>query len=485
MPRYGLEKNKYKYRLIFENIQDVYYEVSLDGKILEVSPSVEELCQYTRRELLGRSLYGLYDRPEMRDVMIEEILKHGRVNNYEVGLRDKDGRLVSCLVNAKLLVDDQDNPVKIVGSLQDITKRKRMEEAAQERERWLRALLAASPVGIVLTQNRILQWANASMYRMLGYEQGSLVGRPARMLYPDDEEHERVGGHLYAMIEEKGTGMMETRLISRDNRIVHAYLQSSPLDASDLSQGIIVAVMDISELKQAREHIHTLTSQLIKAQESERQMIAHELHDRIGQDLSFLKITCETLFDGDSLIDPRLQCKVQELSGKLQELIGTIRNLSYELRPDGLEQLGLLRTMEEYCRDFSREHGIAIHFFSTGLETVCFDKNTAINIYRITQEALFNIKKHAQATRANVKLIGSYPQLFLRITDNGCGFDPEQQLSQAVREKKLGLSSMQGRVSMLGGTMRIESGASRGTQIVVKLPYPESHDDQADEPPHH
>ncbi len=481
MPRIGLEKNKYKYRLIFENIQDVYYEVTLDGRILEISPSVEHLCQYSRQELIGKSLYTLYQDPGLRESLVEEILMQGRVSNYEICLRDKDHRLIYCLINARLLVDDQDNPVKIVGSLQDITERKRIEEASRERERWLQALLAASPVGIALTQNRILQWANASLYRILGYEEGALVGRPVRILYPDVEEFERVGGHLFAMIEAKGMGMMETRLLSRDNRIVQAYLQASPIDASDLSQGIIVAIMDISEIKQAREHIHALTSQLIQAQERERQMIAHELHDRIGQDLSFLKITCDTLFDTDAPSNPELRGKIKQLSAKLQELIGSIRNMAYELRPTGLERLGLLQTLKNYCGDFTREHGIRVDFFCTGLEGVHFDKNMAINIYRIVQEALFNIKKHSRASQARIKLIGSYPQLFLRITDNGCGFKPEQELSRVVGDKKMGLSSMQGRASMLGGTMNILSDASRGTRIVVKLPFPETNNDPSNE----
>ncbi|MBN2091370.1 PAS domain S-box protein [candidate division KSB1 bacterium] len=121
----ALKASEEKYRSIFENIRDVYYETSLDGIILEISPSVEELSAYTREELIGSSLSDLYAIPEKRAELIKLLLEKNNLPDYEVALRDKNGRLVYTSLNVKIIKDLAGNPLKIVGSLRDITERKR------------------------------------------------------------------------------------------------------------------------------------------------------------------------------------------------------------------------------------------------------------------------------------------------------------------------------------------------------------------------
>lgn len=123
----ALQESTRKYRRIFENIQDVYYEASLDGHILEISPSIERLSKYQREELIGRSLYEIYAETEQRDAFVRELLARRRVEDYEILLKDKDGARRVCALASSLVTDDQDRPLRIVGSLRDITERKRME----------------------------------------------------------------------------------------------------------------------------------------------------------------------------------------------------------------------------------------------------------------------------------------------------------------------------------------------------------------------
>lgn len=129
----ALQESEEKYRRIFENIQDVYYEVTLDGIIIEISPSIEEVSKYTREELIGASAYNMYADPEKRDEFVRELLKNGTLADYEVILKDKDRLQVYCSIYAKLLKDENSYPEKIIGSIRNITDRKQAEEKLRER----------------------------------------------------------------------------------------------------------------------------------------------------------------------------------------------------------------------------------------------------------------------------------------------------------------------------------------------------------------
>jgi PAS domain S-box-containing protein len=123
-----LHQNEEKYRLIFENIQDVYYEVSVDGVILEVSPSIKDISRYKRENLIGKSLYDIYADPNERDDFLSELKKNGKVSDYEVMLKDKDGSQRCCSVSARLEKDHGGSPAKCIGVMHDVSKRKRAEQ---------------------------------------------------------------------------------------------------------------------------------------------------------------------------------------------------------------------------------------------------------------------------------------------------------------------------------------------------------------------
>jgi signal transduction histidine kinase len=228
---------------------------------------------------------------------------------------------------------------------------------------------------------------------------------------------------------------------------------------------------DITEKKQAEKQIRFLTQQLLKTQENERLMISRELHDRIGQDLSMLKILCNNLFDQEAVISSETKQKVMQLSKILQDSINSVRDIAYNLRPSSLDQLGLVRTVYQYCEDFSEATGLKVDFNSAGMDELKLDYHTEINLYRLIQEGLNNVMKHAEARRVSIKLVASFPKIILRIVDDGKGFDIKNRLQEAASEKRMGLRSMEERVSLLGGSMRINSRSAKGTKIFIDVPY--------------
>ena len=237
---------------------------------------------------------------------------------------------------------------------------------------------------------------------------------------------------------------------------------------------MVLIKADIDELFHdrtvAKKQIHQLTQELIKAQENERQRIARDLHDNVAQDLASLIITSDTIFDDQINIPPLIKEKTKTVSNILRKTIGSIRDLVYDLRPPGLTQMGVVKTMDQYCQDFSQKNLIEIDFYTAGLELIKLDIDTKINLFRILQEALNNVKNHADASLIKVRLIASYPNLILRIEDNGYGFDPEVRMVTALQEKRMGLKSMEERVKLLDGNLSIRSRLRAGTKIIVKFP---------------
>lgn len=349
-----LSESEAKYRMIFENIQDVYYEVTLDGIVMEVSPSIERVSGYQRGQVIGRSLYDIYVDPTAREEFVKELLKEGKVTDYEVLLRDADGFHAYCSLNAGLVRDQHNNPAKIVGSLRNITERKRIEHALRESESQTRAILAASPVGIALARDRTIIWANRAMYALLGYkEEESLRGKSTRLIYPDDVEYDRVGGELYSALEAKGAAQIETRWIKKNGKVVHCYVQACLLDPSNPAKGLIAAAMDITDRKQAEDQIHRLSHELIRAQENERLRISRELHDRVAQDLSTAKVVADRIFRSQAdVASPEVRQEISGISRTLQEVINAVRNLAYDLRPPVLDDMGLVHAISQYCEEF-------------------------------------------------------------------------------------------------------------------------------------
>ena len=133
--------------------------------------------------------------------------------------------------------------------------------------------------------------------------------------------------------------------------------------------------------------------------------------------------------------------------------------------------MGLVETLVQYCNDFSENNGINVDFHSAGMKNLKLDFDTEINLYRLIQESLTNIKKHADADHVAIRLVAAFPNIILRIEDNGKGFDVQKRLATLSEEKRMGIRSMEQRAKLLKGEMEIQSKPMQGTKISIILPY--------------
>lgn len=317
-------------------------------------------------------------------------------------------------------------------------------------------------------------YVDPSFQELLGYGGDTeQVGLDAWMerIHPGDRE--RVRAQLTACLDgEHDAYVGEQRMLATDGSLRWILVRGRAVrDASGTVTRFVGTNMDVTDLKQAEENIRELTGALIAAQEHERARIARDLHDNVAQCLSAAKIAGETLHDGALLSSPAMEARMTEFSALLSRAIWSVREISYDLRPPDLEYLGLGQALERLCDDFSRTTGIPVDFSGAGLDGVVLGQDVAINLYRVVQEALANVRRHAEAKNVSVRLVESFPKLIVRIKDDGRGFDVAAQKAQASRQRHMGLASMRERVGLFGGTLRIVSAPGKGCLVVAELIY--------------
>lgn len=216
------------------------------------------------------------------------------------------------------------------------------------------------------------------------------------------------------------------------------------------------------ELVHARDELRALSSRIIEIQEEERRSIARELHDQTGQCLTLVKL----LLDRAAKSPPEKAAPIlREASQQLSEAIGQVRNLSLALRPSMLDDLGLVPALAWLCERVHSQSGLEVKFeHQDDVGTLSPEVSTAA--YRIIQEALTNIVRHARASEAEVRLQVQSEGLCLKVKDNGCGFN----LRALAIGTSSGLSGMRERAHLLGGSFVVESVPGQGTHIAVVLP---------------
>lgn len=233
---------------------------------------------------------------------------------------------------------------------------------------------------------------------------------------------------------------------------------------------VIMMYEDITERQWATEDLRRLSAELLNAEESERKRISQELHDELGQVLTAMRINLAALEkDLATSLAPSSRERLAETSALADQMLAHVRELSHDLRPTMLDELGLAPTLRWYANRFARRLGIEIE-----LEAVGFEGRLAAEIetvvYRIVQEAFTNIARHAQASRVHLRLAQTGSRVTTVIEDDGVGFDVTQRLASDAPGMGVGLFRMRERVTLRGGTFSIQSRPGTGTRLAVELP---------------
>jgi len=314
-------------------------------------------------------------------------------------------------------------------------------------------------------------YSNPLVENITGYRPEEIIGKYFHAFFPNDSKNTLKHNAFNIINEKRSFSAFETPIKHKDGHEVIVETSGVPIfDKSGDLLGYRGIDRDISIRKKAEDKVRILSQQLMKAQEIERQRLSCDLHDHLAQELSTLKFGIDTLFDNQIEVPVTIKQKVADLSDIAHKIIADIRNMAYFLRPDALDNLGLVRAILQYCENFSAKNNIKVDFLSAGIDDSKLNFDTNIAIYRLIQEGLNNVKKHADAIQATIRLIASYPDIILLIEDNGKGFDVKRGLISAQNEKRMGLLSMEQRVASLSGKMKVESRLMHGTKIIIEIP---------------
>ena len=241
---------------------------------------------------------------------------------------------------------------------------------------------------------------------------------------------------------------------------------------------MIGTVQDITERKQLQEQLRKNTEELTKVnyelqrftehlhevREEERSAIAQELHDELGQALTALRMDTQWIEKHVAVGNTEITDKAKKMMQLIDTTLSAVRRLSSELRPGILDDLGLIPAMDWYCNDFQTRYGLNCTLVHTGSDF--FDKRSATALYRILQESLTNVARHAHATEVRVSIHNNHGQVSLEISDNGKGISLEEISSPNT----FGITGMRHRISSLNGTMDIHGSSGKGTSISITLP---------------
>jgi PAS domain S-box-containing protein len=473
-------------RAFLENSATIAWMKDEEGRHVYLSPNFERRFAFRPTDWRGKTDFELWPRQvaEVFRANDEAVLRDNRVIEVVEEAQSPDGSR-SWWLNHKFPYQDSAGKRYVGGLGVEITDRKQAEEALRESEAQLRLALDASGAGLWYWDLQTGLVRVDDNYRTLyGYVPGQRIDYAVweARVAPDDRER------LATRAEKCLRDGSEWR---EDFRILHPEQGERWLGGLGRvvrnEQGSVIGMtginFDITERKQAgntlrhneqelRHHqaqLEDLTSKLLTAQERERKRMARDLHDDISQRLAALVIDVASLEQQPPVLQELVPQALVPIRQQLERLSDDVHNLAYTLHPSLLEHAGLQPAVEDHIQQVMKRSGLRIVLKARDVPaSLSLDRSTCL--FRVLQESLQNIVKHANATEVTVKLSGSSNGIGLSVTDNGRGFDASDK---SAHQKGLGLISMQERLRLLHGFLRVHSRPADGTKVCAWIPYQE------------
>lgn len=471
--RKQLRLDRDKYQSVFENINDALFIIEVEGdkfKFIEFNTVEEQITGLTNDQISGKYTHELFPKfSEYLDWRYASCRDTGEIITYQEKLkfRGEDQDFQTSLVPLK----EDGKVVRIIGIAHEITELLKSQQVIKDREEKLRFALEA-------TQDAVIDWdlktgmveVSPVLYRMLGYKLNSVnehILGIIKLFNKSDldvstqeefkEQIEYVGDRQFAR---------ELRMKMFDSSWLWVLLRGK-LVRSDAGEAIrfIGTISDISkEKRKTKDKLEAI----LATEDNERRRISREIHDGLQQTLTISALNMEFIKRELSKLSEMGQKKYTQGWDYLQKSIAESRSVAHTLMPKAIVDFGLVSACKSLIMEFNNSVETVFFRFEHNLKSdQSFDQNIEVTLYRILQEGLNNIIKYAEATEVNVQLRDYNDILMLTIEDDGKGFNLEDV---KMRDKGLGLKSMQNRIDAISGVLEIDSAPGRGTVILVQIP---------------
>ncbi len=503
-------KSEVKFRGIFENVQDVFFEITLEKVILEVSPSIENLSkgQYKREYLIGKSLSELFSNPEERKILLEELYKSGSVTDYEIDFSNRDGSIIPCSISARIQYDKAGRPYKIIISTRDISQRKLVEKALKESEEKYKNIVEnIADVVFVLDSEGFIKYLSSNIKTVLGYSSESTINKHfTKYVYPNDIKKSIEGFQSHM---KGGVIPQEFRMVNINGELIWVSTLGKPIKGK---KGIIFSgvLRDITDRKQAEEYLKIKNQELIeakeKAEESDRlktaflHNISHEIRTPMNGILGFSDILLEPGLSGEEQHE-----YIEIIKNNSDRMLNTINDLmdismiESDQMKISVSEVNLNKqnkNLYSFFKPEAEKKGMNLKFINSLPVEAAIIESDREKIYAILSNLIKNAIKYSNEgiiefgynlKYVDQKTVGEpneSAELEFFVKDKGMGIPKDRQ--QAIFERfvqadiednrvfegsGLGLSISKAYAEMLGGRIWVESEEGVGSQFYFTTPY--------------
>jgi PAS domain S-box-containing protein len=511
--RQRLRESEERFRGLVENLQVGVLLQGSRGEILLSNRAALNLLGLEEDQLLGKTSVDLDWNAIHEDGSPFPIEEHPVPRAIASGQAERNVVMSVCrsafedrvwlLVNAEPQLDPDGNVRQVVCTFSDITERKRAEEALRESEQRFKSSFEDASIGMALVgiEGRWLQ-VNQALCEIVGYSEEELLDKNLQDITHRDDLKTDLSYVRQLLAGEISTYQMEKRYVHKLGHIVWILLNGSLVrDGGGEPLYFIAQIQDITERKEAEEEIRRLNEtleeqvaertaqlvdrerrlkdllgKLVAAQEEERRRVAYEVHDGPTQVAIAAHQHLQAFADDHppgSTVEPGELDRALELA---QGAVRESRHIIEGLRPTALDDFGLSAAVRMRVEELKKEGWEIGHEDALGEERLPEEIETTL--YRIAQEALSNVRKHARTKRAHTRLTRRGRKVLLEVRDEGRGFDLSSTSREGSPGERVGLSSMRERVAMLGGELKITSRPGAGTSLVAEVPLPQLEGDR-------
>jgi PAS domain S-box-containing protein len=522
-----MEAGMEKYSELYDFAPVGYLTLDPEGAIREANLTAASLLGVSRAPLMKRRL-GIFVAPADLlpfNAFLRRVFANRDWQECDVQLLVKDKKPVDVRMRGNLAESGQSCRV----AMTDITEHKRAEEKVRVSEIRFRRLFETAHDGILLLDpgTRKITDANPLMTKMLGYPRNQLVGkelfeigllkdeaasqamfqkltRKHEVRYEDLPLESQGGRHqevevVANLYVENGHAVIQCNIrdITARKQIEHVLAgtrallagytakleklvaqRTTELTATNQQLGIALTSTRLGEeqnrvllleSQDMQKKLRRLTHQILTAQEEERKKISRELHDEVVQTLVGINVELSALVYGNSPDIHHLKDKIARTQRLVEKSVDAVHRFARDLRPAVLDDLGLIPALHAFCLSLAERKKLKIKMTAFGgVEAMDGDRRTVL--FRVAQEALTNVARHARATRVRLSIKQISGAIRMEIADNGMSF-PVKQLLQAKNNKRLGLVGMKERIEMVGGNLIIESVSGKGTTVRAEIPF--------------
>jgi len=488
-----LKNSNSKYKRIFDNIQDVYYEVKLSGEILEISPSISHMSGYTREELIGTKIHSYYKNPADRTVVIEKLESDGFITDMEIVLVDKDGGERPVSLSSRILFDNDGKHEKIIGTMRDVSERVALFDTLSESETKYRELVNSLPEVICeVDSSGTLTYINDGGLAVFGYTEADLTSGLQAIDFVADQDKSRameaMRDRLAGISAENGK-FNEYLMVRKDGSTFPVILNSQSMIKNNEVLGFRSLIIDITDRKNAEKEIKKKNYELKRAMEVKSEfmsMVSHELRTPLVPILGYAEMILDGTFGEcpDELLIPLKT--VLERSEALKKLIEDLLQLSkmekgtirFENGPVKLDEF--LASIVNTYTDIKHKKIVNINFEASNVVLLADRNRFQQVLHNLIDNAikysndLVNISLSARSEN-NVGII--------TVEDNGLGisedkldrvferfFQIEPVLTRSHNGTGLGLAICRDLVELMNGSITVESELGIGTKFTILLP---------------